>query len=57
MREGHTHGKAEGHMDGGKHPLEDDHGKHDPWCLLLLLDKNVTTDPTKCEVYAWLPGR
>ena len=44
-------------MDGGKHPLEDDHSQHDPRSLALFLDENVTTDPAKRKVNAWMPER
>ena len=54
MEGAYTHGKAEGHVYRRKHPLEDDHGQHDPWSLPLLLDENIATDPAEGEVDAWV---
>jgi len=51
MKGAYTHGKAQGHVDGGKHPLKNDHPHHNPWCLVLL-DENVTTDPAERKVDA-----
>ena len=39
-------------MDSGYHPLEDDHGQHDPWDFAFLLYENITTDPAEGEIDA-----
>jgi hypothetical protein len=57
VEEAPTHCEAKGYVDGGEGPLEDDHGHHDPWSLVFLLDENITADPTECKVDAWTPVR
>ena len=51
-----AHRETKRHMDGGKHPLQDDHTQHDPRSLSLF-EKDVTTGPTKSSVDSWQKKR